>query len=260
MSAKVVQDINEGLGVPKGRQELLYTFTRTFDEFLTEGEGDDIDGNKFVDILLPRLVDQVPQEAFDAIQPFDEGILFFQGGIDYDTCSDLQHDLYRVHLNLPPGKPILLHFTSYGGHVDAGLSVVSVIHAIQAQGRAVNIHIDSHAASMGSVILQAATKRTASPYATIMVHELGWGSKGKTADQKEELKQAEREEETLLQLYSSRSGKPIDFYKSKIHKTNWYLTAQEALAEGLIDEIIAAPNFPMPALKAEPKKRGKKSA
>jgi ATP-dependent protease ClpP protease subunit len=45
----------------------------------------------------------------------------------------------------------------------------------------------------------------------------------------------------MFQIYSSRTGKNPDYYREKLTEHNWYLSAEEALAEGLVDEVLPPP-------------------
>lgn len=237
----VIQQEHMENQVPANRDELHYKFNSINTKLARSHK--DAGAKAYGELLVSELVSAVPTAAFDAIQPFDEGILFFHGSVEETEVQDLQHDLVRAHLNLPPGMPILLNLSSTGGSVYAGLALVSTIYDIQRKGRSVNVHIQGVAMSMASVIAQVANHRTIEPSAFFMLHKISYGLRGSTDDHEEELAFTNKLHEAMFSIYSARTGKKPEEYMAKLRKTNLYLDAREALKEGLVDEIIDAPLY-----------------
>lgn len=99
--------------------------------------------------------------------------------------------------------------------------------------------------SMGSLIAQVADRRTMEPQAWFMIHEIACRMPySKTSLIKDEAEAMERLEQQMFRLYADRTGKPVEYWRKKMHRRDWYLTAEEALAEGLIDEILTVPAYP----------------
>jgi ATP-dependent protease ClpP protease subunit len=230
--------------VPSNREELLYEFGLIAKR--VQKQNKDIEVADFANVLLPDLVKAVPNAAFDPVQPWDEGILFYGGEIADEVVVDLQHDLMRAHLNLPPDLPITVNLSSGGGDVYAGLSAASTVFELQRQGRIVNIHVGGWAASMASVFLQAGNYRTMEATAHLLLHKVSYRMSGSSDEHEEQWRASDRLNETLYRLYGSRSGKPISYYATKMRKSEWSLTATEALEEGLVDEVIQPPKYPLP--------------
>lgn len=245
------------LAIPNNRKELYYDFELAASKLMLE----DKDGAQpeFVKKLLYELISEVPAAAFDPVQPVDEGVLFYHGTVDEGEVVDFQHDLMRAHLNLPKGIPITLNLSSVGGSVFAGLALISTIYEIQRAGRKVNVHVQGVAMSMGSVIAQVADYRTIEPSAFFMLHEVSYSMRGSTADHDEEMAFSRKLQDALYTHYSARTGKPLSYYQQKLKKNNWYLTATEALEEGLVDAVVPAPQY---ALEPAPPKarRSRKQA
>ena len=207
-------------------------------------DGDqDISASDLALELIPRLVGCVPEEAFAKKTLEGEGIIFVHGAIEEDLIGELQQRLYTAHLNLQAGKPIQVYLTSPGGEVVAGMALISTIQQIQRQGRKVAIHIQGEAASMGSVLLQSADHRSVESYSTLLIHELSFAMEGSTSAHRNERVNAENLEKILLGMYSSRTGKTPSYYKKKIKNKDWVLSAEEALAEGLVDEVVYPPRL-----------------
>jgi len=250
------------MAIPIDRDALERSFARIVETYVDDNDIT-LDLSKAKKRLVPKLIDAVPSAAFDPLQPFDNGLMFFHANVDEGEVVDLQHDLERVHLNLDSKLPITLFLSSTGGSVYAGLALISTIHDIQRKGRKVNVHVQGVAMSMGSVIVQAADHRSIEPTAFFMLHEVSYGMQGTTADHEEERLFTTSLQDALFYHYSARTGKPIKYYRDKTHKKTWYLTAQEALAEGLVDEIVTAPRFTLPFMGSEktekPKRRSRSS-
>lgn len=245
--------------IPMKRRDLAYQFQNIAKKLMRENK--DAATPEFVDELLSELIQEVPEGGFDPIQPVDEGVLFFHSSVDEDEVVDFQHDLMRAHLNLPKGKPITLNLSSVGGSVFAGLALISTIHDLQRDGRVVNVHVQGVAMSMGSVIAQVADFRSIEPSAFFMLHEVSYAMRGSTADHEEEREFSTKLQDALYLHYSARTGKPVSYYQQKLKKRNWYLTAQEALEEGLVDKISDAPLYSLtqaPFSVAKPKRAVRK--
>jgi ATP-dependent protease ClpP protease subunit len=201
-----------------------------------------VDESASRDAVVSELLDALPPHAFEPIEPADEGMLFFHSEIEEQHVVPLQQQLIRTHLNLPPDKPVTLFLSSVGGNVYAGLALVSTITSLRRLGREVNVHIEGVAMSMASVIAQVANHRTMEASSFFLLHEVWYRTSGRVSDHGEERAFQERLQDRLYQLYASRTGKSIDYYRTKLYKTDWYLDADEALREGLVDAVLIAPN------------------
>lgn len=243
------------LAIPENRKELFFDFERVAKERMLE----DKDGAtpEFVQKLLLDLISEIPAAAFDPRQPVDEGVVFFHGNVEEAEVVDFQHDLLRAHLNLDESIPITLNLSSVGGSVFAGLALISTIYEIQRKNRKVNVHVQGVAMSMGSVIAQVADYRTIEPSAYFMLHEVQYAMHGSTADHDEEMAFSRKLQDTLYRYYSARTGKPISYYQQKLKKINWYMDAEQALEEKLVDAIIPAPIYALQLPTARPRRSRK---
>jgi ATP-dependent protease ClpP protease subunit len=230
--------------VPKNRHELLYAMQSEAAKYLRQNK--DADPSQILEGLVPELVEMVPDAAFDPIQPWDKGILFYHQTVDEAEVVEFQHDLTRAHLNLDPLTPITLNLSSVGGSVFAGLTLVSTIYDLQRKGRKINVHIQGTAMSMASVIAQVANWRTIERGAFVMLHKISYGMGGSTDEHEEQLAFSRQLHGSMFSIYSARTGKPIEYYHQMLTRKNWYMTADEALAEGLVDAIVEPPLFNAP--------------
>jgi len=214
-----------------------------FDQLLSR----DVADTAARDALSTDLLDIVPRRAFDPIEPSDEGMLFFHSEIEEKHVVPLQQQLIRTHLNLPDQTPITLFLSSVGGNVFAGLALVSTITSLRRSGRTVNVHIEGVAMNMASVIAQVANYRTMEASSFFLLHEVWYRTSGRVSDHGEERAFQERLQDRLYEIYANRTGKSVEYYRKKLYKTDWYLDADEALREGLVDAVLTAPGMAKPA-------------
>jgi len=222
------------MSLSSNRAELRFQFEQIFAR---------VDESSTRDALIGELLEAVPPRAFDPLEPADEGMLFFHSEIEEQHVVPLQQQLLRTHLNLSPGKPVTLFLSSVGGNVFAGLALVSTITSLRRLGREVNVHIEGVAMSMASVIAQVANHRTMEASSFFLLHEVWYRTSGRVSDHGEERAFQERLQDRLYEIYANRTGKSVEYYRTKLYKTDWYLDAEEALREGLVDAVLTAPNI-----------------
>lgn len=182
----------------------------------------------------------------------NEGHVFISGQIDRSTQDDI---MAQIRANALAEK-LILHISSPGGSVYAGYNI---FHALKSTGKSIEVLVEGEAQSMGSFLAMLGPSKICNP-SRFMVHYPRSGVEG-TADQMiqgaNELIKIENE---MAQVYAAKTGLPIDRIKQMMEKET-YLTAQEAVTLGFIDEIVGevymkAAAFGKPAnqlIKQEPK-------
>jgi len=195
--------------------------------------------------IAPDVMNQIPSEAFDPKQVWSIGQIFFHGDVEQEHVRDTQLEIVTMHHNLSKATPITLYLSSFGGDCFAGLALISTIQEIRRAGRRVNVHIQGCAMSMGSLIAQVADLRTMEPGAWFMVHEVStWLGHSKSFEVRDEAEYIERLEQRLFSLYAHRTGKPVEFWRKLFSRKDVYLSSEQALEYGLIDEISLVPAYP----------------
>jgi ATP-dependent Clp endopeptidase proteolytic subunit ClpP len=205
------------------------------------------------DDIVRDLMHIIPSEAYDIKQAWERGILFFHGEVTEEYVRDMQGEIATVHSNIDKSIPITLYLSSIGGSWDSGLALYSTIQDVRRGGRKVICHIQGVAMSMGSVLAQACDERTIEPHATVMIHETYDTVSGKMGEIEDALVYAKRVDASLCSIYSSRSGKPVDYWRDKMSRRDWYMTAREAVNEGLVDRI--KPIIPFKSKKVKQNKK-----
>lgn len=165
--------------------------------------------------------------------------IFLSNAVDQESAEDVIRKLWYLELT-EPGKPILLVINSPGGSTDAGFAIWDQIKMISSP---VSTLVTGLAASMGSVLSLAAApkKRYATPTARIMIHQplIGGVVKGQATDLDIHAKEMLKLHSYLIKLYSDATGKDPAIIERAIDRDTW-MTAEEALAFGLLDKIVTS--------------------
>ena len=137
-----------------------------------------------------------------------------------------------------PAKDIQLYINSPGGSVSAGLAIYDTMRYIKCDVATTCIGM---AASMGAFLLAAGTKgkRYALPNAEIMIHQPSGGSQGMASDIKIQAEHILRIRKKLNDALSANTGQPLETIEKDTDRDYW-MSADEAKAYGLIDEVVAA--------------------
>ena len=135
-----------------------------------------------------------------------------------------------------PDADILFYINSPGGSVSSGMAIYDTMNFIKCD---VSTIVMGMAASMGSLLSTAGTKgkRKILPHATHMIHQPLGGSSGQATEVEIQFKELQRWKEILTTLYVTHTGKDYATLEADMDRDN-YMTAPEALAYGLVDEII----------------------
>ena len=135
-----------------------------------------------------------------------------------------------------PEKEVFMYINSPGGSVDAGLGIYDIMQYISCP---VSTYCTGIAASMASLLLCGGSKgkRYALPNARIMIHQPLGGSQGQASDIERYAKEIVRMKRRLNGIYVNHTGRNIDEIEKDTDRDN-FMTAEEAKAYGLIDEIV----------------------
>ena len=137
-----------------------------------------------------------------------------------------------------PDKEIFFYINSPGGSISDGLAIFDTMNYIKCPVSTMCIGM---AASMGAFLLAAGEKgkRYATPNAEIMIHQplISGGLSGQTTEIKIYSDHMVKTRERLNKILSERTGKPLEQNEKDTERDN-FMTAEEALKYGLIDEIL----------------------
>lgn len=138
------------------------------------------------------------------------------------------------------GQPIVpVVIDSYGGQV---YSLMSMVANIRASKLPVATIVQGKAMSCGALLFSFGTSgyRFVDKHATIMIHDVSSGARGKIEEIKADAKEGDRLNQLLYREMAANCGKEPEFFLKQIHDrshADWYLDADEALALGLANHI-----------------------
>jgi len=140
--------------------------------------------------------------------------------------------------NLDSKSDIVMHIDSPGGSVKSGLSIIDVMNYVKCDIATINTGM---AASMGAVLLGAGAKgkRASLRFSRSMIHQSSGGSIGNIQDARIDFMEWEKINKTLFELLGEYCDKDAEQVMKDAERDNW-MTADESLKYGLIDEVIGS--------------------
>ena len=191
--------------------------------------------------LVPYVIEQTSkgERSYDIFSRLLKDRIIFLGEDVNPTTSSLIIAQLLFLESEDPDKDINLYINSPGGSITDGMGIIDTMNYIKCPVSTICIGM---AASMGAALLAAGEKgkRFATPNAEILIHQpliAGGGISGQTTDIKIHAEQMIKTRERLTKILADRTGKPIEQVMKDTERDN-YMTAEEALEYGLIDEIL----------------------
>ncbi len=178
--------------------------------------------------------------------------IFLVGEVNDESCNELIKQLLLMESE-DNTRPITLFINSPGGDVSSGLAVYDTIRLMKSPVTAV---VTGIAASMGSIIMLAcdSDKRFMLPSSRIMIHDCSWGKRDlggyKPHEVEQELNQLKNVNARLLSIIAQRCGKTVN-QVAKVTKNDRYFDAKEAIAFGLVTEVLDEAGFEAISQKGE---------
>ena len=189
-------------------------------------------------MLIPYVIEQTKngERSYDIYSRLlKDRIIFLSGEIDGSVADVVVAQLLFLEAE-DPDKDIMLYINSPGGEVTAGMAIYDTMNYIKAP---VSTIVIGMAASMAAVLLAAGEKgkRIALPNAEIMIHQPLGGAKGQATDIAIQAEQIIKTKNKLNDILACCTGRSIEQIRADVERDH-YLSAQEALEYGLIDNII----------------------
>ena len=189
-------------------------------------------------MLVPMVVEQSNrgERAYDIYSRLlKDRIIFLGSPINDDVANLIVAQLLFLEAE-DPEKDINLYVNSPGGVVTSGMAIYDTIQFIKPDVATICV---GQAASMGAVLLAAGGpgKRFALPNARIMIHQPLGGVEGQAVDIKIQAEEILRVRKRLNQILKKHTGKELEEIENDTDRDN-FMTAEEAKAYGLIDDII----------------------
>lgn len=197
-----------------------------------------------------QYVPMVVEQSYQGERSYDiysrllkDRIIFLGGPIEDVTANIIIAQLLFLEAE-DPDKDIHLYINSPGGVVTAGMAIYDTMQYIKPDVSTICV---GSAASMASVLLAAGAKgkRFALPHSQIMIHQPLGGVQGQATEIEIHAREILRLREELNQLLSFHTGQPLEVLAKDTDRDN-FMTAEEAKAYGLIDEMLIRPHEAAP--------------
>lgn len=189
--------------------------------------------------MVPMVVEQTNrgERAYDIYSRLlKDRIIFIGGAIDDHVANLVVAQLLFLEAE-DPDKDIHLYINSPGGVVTAGMAIFDTMQYIKPDVSTICI---GQAASMGSFLLSAGAKgkRYSLPYSRIMIHQPLGGVQGQATDIDIHAKEILRMKKELNEILSKNTGQNLEKIERDTER-DFFMSADEAKAYGLIDEVIS---------------------
>ena len=190
---------------------------------------------------VPMVVEQssMGERSYDIYSRLLKDRIIFLGGPIDDTTSNIVIAQLLFLEAENPDKDIHLYINSPGGVVTAGMAIYDTMQYIKPDVSTICV---GSAASMASVLLTAGAKgkRFALPHSQIMIHQPLGGVQGQATEIEIHAREILRMRKELNGLLAKHTGQPVKTIQKDTERDN-SMTAEEAKAYGLIDEILTRP-------------------
>ena len=191
--------------------------------------------------LIPYVIEQSPrgERSYDIYSRLlNDRIVFLGETIDDQVANSVVAQLLHLE-SADPDKDISLYINSPGGSVTAGLAILDTMNFIKCEVSTICIGL---CASMASVLLSAGEKgkRYCLPNSEVLIHQPmgGAGAGTQESDMAIIAEQMKKTRERLNRILANNTGQSVEKIAADTDRDNW-LTAEEALSYGLVDEIIS---------------------
>ena len=190
--------------------------------------------------LVPYVIEQTGrgERSYDIFSRLlKDRIIFLSEDVNHVTASLVIAQMLFLESE-DPDKEISFYINSPGGSITDGMAIVDTMNYIKCPVSTICIGL---AASMGSVLLASGAKgkRFATPNSEILIHQplISGGLSGQTTEIKIHADHMVKTREKLNKLLSEKTGQTLEQIEKDTERDH-YMTAEEALKYGLIDEII----------------------
>ena len=188
--------------------------------------------------LVPYVIEQTSrgERSYDIYSRLLKDRIIFLG----EEVNDVSASLVVAELLFleaeDPGKDNQLYINSPGGSVTAGMAIYDTMQYIKCDVSTICLGM---AASMGAFLLAGGTKgkRFALPNSTIMIHQPSGGAQGQATEIQIVADHIAKTKRTLNEILAANTGQPLEVVEKDTDRDN-YMSAEEALAYGLIDGVV----------------------
>jgi len=188
--------------------------------------------------LIPTVIEktQYGERAYDIYSRLLRDRIIFLGSAINDMVANSIIAQLLFLASRDEGKPIQFYINSPGGLISSGLAIYDTMQYVKSPVHTVCVGM---AASMGAVLLAAGEKgkRFVLPNSQILIHQPMGGAQGQASEIEIAAKEIVRMRERLNKILVKHTGQTMDKI-SRDTDRDYYMTAEEAKAYGIIDQVL----------------------
>ncbi len=188
--------------------------------------------------LVPYVVEQTSrgERSYDIFSRLlNDRIIFLGEEVNDTTASLVVAQLLYLEAQ-DPDKDIQMYINSPGGSITAGMAIYDTMQYIKCDVSTICIGMG---ASMAAFLLSSGAKgkRLALPNAEVMIHQPSAGTQGQVTDMALHLERIQRIKRRMNGIMAANTGRSVEEVTAACERDN-FMTAEEAMAFGLIDKVI----------------------
>ena len=195
-------------------------------------------GDRSMPFSIPYVIEQTSrgERSYDIFSRLLKDRIIFLGEEVNETSASLVVAQLLFLESEDPGKDVHLYINSPGGVITAGMAIYDTMRYIKCDVSTICIGM---AASMGAFLLAGGTKgkRFALPNAEIMIHQPSGGAQGQATEIQITAEWILKTKEKMNRILAENTGQPVEKVAADTERDHW-MTAQDALAYGIVDNII----------------------
>ena len=189
-------------------------------------------------LTVPYVIEKTAhgERAYDIYSRLlKDRIIFIGSEVDQPTANSVIAQLLFLEAKAPD-KEIQIFINSLGGSVSDGLAIYDTMQYVRNPITTISVGMS---ASIAAIILTAGTKgrRFALPNARVLLHQPSGGVRGVASDIEIHADEIIKIRERLHNILAEHTNQPLKKIKADTDRDFW-MTAQEALEYGLIDDVI----------------------
>ena len=191
--------------------------------------------------LVPYVIEQTSrggERSYDIYSRHLKERIIFLGDEVNDTTASLVVAQMLFLESEDPKKDIQLYINSPGGSVTAGMAIYDTMNYVKCDVSTICIGM---AASMGAFLLSSGAKgkRYCLPNAEVMIHQPSGGAKGQATEIQIVAENILKTKKKLNEILAANTGQSVEKVTEDTDRDN-FMSAEEALEYGLVDEIITS--------------------
>ena len=143
----------------------------------------------------------------------------------------------NVWSRIDPCCDIEIIFNSPGGSVTQGMALYDYLQTLRRKGHKLTTVAMGMAASMAGILLQAGDVRAIGAESYVLIHEISTGAVGKIGEIEDTVTFVKMIQKRVLDIFAERSNKNAAYFAKHWLRKDWWLSSDECLKIGIVDEI-----------------------